>query len=370
MSSSFNRARARGACPFFGLLLASVAWGQAAPPALPVNSQENIPATDKPAEVRVGPDEAVITLDGFCADSPPPSRPCKTVITRSQFEKLTEALQPGMPPTLRLKVANAYARMIRMAAAAEKRGLDKTPAFEEEMRYARMQLLSQDLSHALQEEANNISEADLENYYHQNQLSFEQATFARIFIPHSKRTASASNAPQATNSEATQSTAAARPDAQGGEDAAAMMQLASDLRARAVNGEDPDKLQVEAYTAAGISGSNSNTKMEKVRRAMLPPQHESVMDMRPGQVSQVFSDPEGAHFIYKMLAKETLSFEDARAEIRSQIANQRYRESMKAFQGEVVFNDAYFVPAGSQVSAPHSHHRETDPVSQHDPTQE
>jgi hypothetical protein len=233
-----------------------------------------------------------------------------------------------------------------------------------------MQLLSQDLSHALQEEANKISEADLEDYYHQNQPAFEQATLARIFIPHSKRVGPASSASKATDPAAAQSSAAARPDAQQQVDAAAMKQLASDLRGRAVKGEDPDKLQLEAYTAAGISGINSNTRMEKVRRAMLPPQHEAVMDLQPGQISQVFSDPEGAHFIYKMLGKETLSFEDVKTDIRSQMANQRYRESMKAFEGDVVFNDAYFVPAGSQVGAPHSHRRASEPVSQRGPGHE
>ena len=368
MSSRFNWARAQGACPFLCLLLASLAWGQAIQPALRANSQKNIPATDKPSEVQVGPDEPVITLDGFCADSVPHDRPCKTVITRAQFEKLTDALQPGMPLELRLKVANAYTRMMKMAAAAEKRGLDKTPAFEEEMRYARIQLLSQDLSHVLQEEANGITDADLEAYYHQNQLSFEQATLARIFIPHSKRTASAANASKATRSAASQSPTAAQPDAQEQAEAAAMTQLAADLHVRAVHGEDPNKLQLEAYTAAGITGVHSSTRMEKVRRAMLPPQHEAVMDLKPGQVSQVFSDPEGAHFIYKMLGKETLPLDDVKAEIHSQIANQRYRESMKAFQGDVVFNDAYFVPAGSQVSAPHPHRRQSDPVSQRDPS--
>ena len=373
MSSRFSRARAQSACPLLCLLLASVAWGQATQPALPAHSPKDIPEADNRRE-QVGPDEAVITLDGFCADSVPRDRPCKTVITRAQFEKLTEALQPGMPLELRLKVANAYAQMIRMAAAAEKRGLDKTPAFEEEMRYARMQLLSQDLSHALQQEANNISEAELEDYYHQNQLSFEQATLARIFIPHSKRTASPGDASEFANSSAVQrsdsQSSSAQPDAQEQADAAAMTQLAADLRVRAVKGEDPDKLQLEAYTAAGISGINSNTRMEKVRRAMLPPPHEPAMDLKPGQVSQVFSDPEGAHFIYKMLGKETLSFDDTKAEIRRQMANQRYRDSMKAFQGNAVFNDAYFVPAGSQVSAPHSHRRQARARSQRDPSHE
>ena len=111
-----------------------------------------------------------------------------------------------------------------------------------------------------------------------------------------------------------------------------MTKVAADLRARAVNGEDPDKLQVEAYTEAGIPRTSSNTKMEKVRRATLPPQHETVMDLKPGEVSEVFSDPGGAHFIYKMISKHTLTLEEAKTEIRTAISGQRYRDSMKAFR--------------------------------------
>ncbi|MGC2169789.1 MAG: hypothetical protein WA623_00220, partial [Candidatus Sulfotelmatobacter sp.] len=121
------------------LLLASLACGQAAQPATPSTA-------DNASEVKVGPDDPVITVNDFCADAAQHGDACKTVITRAQFEKLTEALQPGMSLALRLRVANAYARNLRMSAAAEKRGLDKTPAFEEEMRFARMQLLAQDLT--------------------------------------------------------------------------------------------------------------------------------------------------------------------------------------------------------------------------------
>ena len=67
------------------------------------------------------------------------------------------------------------------------------------------------------------------------------------------------------------------------------------------------------------------------------------MELNPGEVSQVFSDPEGAHFIYKMISKNTLPLEDAKSEIRTQISSQRYRDSMKSFEGNVVFNDAYFI---------------------------
>lgn len=318
--------------PYFAglicLLLASLAHGQTVPPA-------GVDATGEAPEVTVGPDDPVITVNDFCAEASPPGNGCKTVITRAQFEKLCEALQPGMSLSLRLNVANAYARNLRMAAAAEKRGLDKTPAFEEAMRYARLQLLSQDLTRALQAEANNISDADLTDYYKKNEASFEEATLARIFIPHTKQAAAAHEDGE---------------DAQRKADEEAMTKAAADLRARAVHGEDPDKLQIEAYTEAGIPRTSSNTKMEKVRRNTLPPQHESVMDLKPGEVSEVFSDPGGAHFIYKMIGKRTLTLEEAKTEMRTAISSQRYRDSMKSFQGDVVFSDAYFNPPGTPVS--------------------
>jgi hypothetical protein len=310
------------------LLLSSLVYGQASQSATPSA------ATDKSTEVKVGSDDPVITVSGFCTDLAAQGDKCRTVITRAQFEKLTDALQPGMSLSLRLNVANAYARNLRMSAAAEKRGLDKTPEFEEEMRYARMQLLAQDLTRALQAEANNITGADLEDYYQKNKSTYEQATVARIFVPHAKQVAPGQKAIEDASSEE------------------AMTKLGADLRARAVNGEDPDKLQIEAYAEAGITRTSTNTKMVNVRRATLPPQHETVMDLKPGEVSGGYSDPGGAHFIYKMISKKILPLEDAKAEIRTQISSQRYRDSMKTYQGDVVFNDAYFIPPGKPAAQP------------------
>jgi hypothetical protein len=266
--------------------------------------------------VAVGPDDPVITLAGFCAESTRTAGACKTIITRAQFEKLIDALQPDMPPALKLKVANAYARNLRMAAAAEKRGLDKTPEFQEEMRYARLQLLSQDLTRLLQAQSKQITDVELKDYYQQNRSSFEQATVVRIFIPPATKTTP--------------------------EDA--MTKLAAVLRARAVKGEDPDTLQLDAYAAAGMPKSSVNTKLQNVRRTSLPLRHESVLSLQPGAVSEVFADPGGAHYIYKMIDKQTLTLEQATAEIRTAIAARRYRDSTQDFQGGVVFSDDYFNP--------------------------
>ena len=304
-------------------------------------------APENAAEVKVGPDDPVITIDGFCA-TPAAADNCRTVMTRAQFEKLAEALQPGMSPSLRLNVAHAYARNLRMSAAAEKRGLDKTPAFEEEMRYARMQLLAQDLNRTLQTEANNISDFDLEDYYRKNQPSFEQAVVARIFVPHG--IVPHTKAVPAADTQPSEPAKAAAADA--------MAKVAADLRARAVAGEDPDKLQLDAYAESGSPRSSVNTRMENVRRSTLPPQHETVMDLKVGEVSEVFSDPEGAHFVYKIIGKRMLTLEEAKTEIRTAISTQRYHDSMKDFQSDAIFNDAYFIPPGKPGTEPQRNRRE------------
>jgi hypothetical protein len=209
---------------------------------------QSAPSGGEPVPVTVGPDDPVITLEGFCSEPAGPAGACSTFVTRAQFEKLIDALQPDMPPSLELKVADAYARNLRMAAAAKQRGLDQTPEFQEELRYARMQLLAQDLTRLLQAQSNQISAAELAAYYRKNRSSFDQATVARIFIP-----------PSARMSEE------------------AMAQLAAALRERAVKGEDPDALQREAYAAAGSPKPKVDTKLENVRRITLPPRHESVL---------------------------------------------------------------------------------------------
>lgn len=328
-------------CP----VLACLACGQAVPSS-DLGESTNQTRTASPAkesvETTVAADDPVITINDFCPGQPQAHHVCKTVITRAQFEKLTEALEPGMPLSLRLKVANAYARNLRMSSEAEKQGLDKTPEFREEMRYARMQLLSQDLNRRLREEANAITDTDLRDYYKQHESDYEQATFARIFVPHQRQSAPARE-PMGTDKET-----------QGNEtqpDADAMSKLAEQLRIRAVRGEDPDQLQIEAYREAGIERTTVNTKIDNARRNTLPPQHESVMELKPGEVSQVFSDPEGAHFIYKMLTKEMLTLDVAKTEIRQEIAKQRYRSSMKDFDGNVVVSDAYFNPPKKMNSA-------------------
>ena len=61
------------------VLLAGLAYGQAAQPATPPAAgakaeQSTSAAPEKAPEVNVGPNDAVITLKGFCADASPTGR--------------------------------------------------------------------------------------------------------------------------------------------------------------------------------------------------------------------------------------------------------------------------------------------------------
>jgi hypothetical protein len=338
------------------LLLAGLAYGQAAPSATPPAATPSA-STAKAPEIKVGPDDAVITLKGFCADATQQGDACKTVISRAQFEKLAESLQPGMSPAIRRQLATAYSRILRMSTVAEKRGLDKQPKFEEKMNFARMQVLSGELSSALQEDAGKVTDGDIDDYYKKNEASYEQATFARMFVPRAKQIVNPVVRPKAgTNvgakASATASTNKLPTEAQKKASEEAMTKLAAGLRARAAKGEDPDTLQKEAYVAAGLPGNAPSTKMEKVRRTTLPANHQAVMDLKPSEVSEVISDPNSGHYIYKLVSKETLSVDTVKPEIRSTISSQRYRDSMQNFQGNVDLNDAYFGPTRNPAMPP------------------
>jgi len=342
------------------LLLAGLAYGQAAQPATPPAAgakaeQSTSAAPEKAPEVKVGPDDAVITLKGFCADSTLQGDACKTVITRAQFEKLVEALQPGMPPPLRRQLANRYAQVLKMSTEAEKRGLDKGPAFEEKMYFARLQILSQELGRALQEDSGKVTDADIEDYYKKNEPSYEQVTLERIYVPRAKQIPPAVKTKADTEAGAKNAakTNAEQPPTEEQKKAAeeAMKKVAADLRARAAQGEDPEKLEKEAYAAAGLPGTAPITKMEKLRRTALPANHQAVIDLKPGEVSELISDNSG-YYVYKMVSKETLSLDAAKPEIIKTISSQRYRDSMQSFQGNIDLNEAYFGPTRNPAMPP------------------
>ena len=204
----------------------------------------------------------------------------------------------------------------------------------------------------MQAESNNVSDQDIQDYYEKNKANFEQATFIRIFVPHTKRIetpvppikkGAASKTETETTPAAKPATKKLTPEEQQKAGEEAMKKEAAALRKRLMAGEDPDKLEKAAFAAGGLPGAPPPPKMDKVRRTSLPPAHQSVMELKADEVSEVISDPSG-NYIYKMVSKEAMPLDAAKTEIRNTISAQRYRDAMQKFQNNADLNDAYFAP--------------------------
>lgn len=337
------------------LLLGALAWGQMAPqkstPAAPAQTATSpkpaAPQSGAPAEeskaAEVPMDAPVFTITGLC-DKPgadKASADCKVVVTRAEFEKMVDAVQPNLPPRARRQFASRYADALVMSKKAEEMGLDKTPSFQERIKLARTQVLSQELGKALQEKANKISDQDIQDYYQKNLSNFEQADMDRIYVPKTKQMPEADE----EKGENEKKLSEAEEEKQEKESEAAMKDTADKLHARAVAGEDFAKLQEAAYEAAGIKSGSPTANLSKMRRSMLPASQVAVMDMKAGEISAVIADQNG-FFIYKVKSKTTMPLDEAREEIHNTLRSQHLQEEMKAVQesAKPTFEEKYFGP--------------------------
>jgi hypothetical protein len=333
----------------FCLLFGAVSWGQEkpVPSALQpdyrppvVRDNEEDEATPASAST-VAADAPVLTIKGLCPEStnspsPHPSNAsCQTIITRAQFERLADALQPRISPSMKRQLASSYPKLLAMAHEAEERGLEKNPHFEQRLAFARVQILSQELVRQIEEDAAKVSEKDIEDYYRSHAAAFREATLERIFIPNRKRL---DPAPKETTPEAL------RTQRKEAEDA--MSHEAQVLRTRAAAGEDFFKLQNEAYAAAGLDSVPPTPSLGQVRRDGLPPAHISVFELKPGEVSPVISDSTG-HYVYRLDAKETETLDAVKESIHKTLQSQRTEEMIRVVQEPITteVNPAYFGPS-------------------------
>lgn len=352
-------------------LLGTMAFGQAAPSAPPPPQPAQAEAENEakpPADTSasVPSTAAVLTINGICAAQPKAAVPakgaaakpaatskaasgdCKTVITKAEFEKLANALAPNTTPQQRKQLAGVLPRIIAMSTEAKKEGLDKTPQYDETVKFVKMQVLTNQLQRKVQEEAADIPPAEIEKYYKEHPDQFEQYNVDRIFVPRTKQVeAEANEADDAKLTDEQKKAKEASEKAKTDDAEQAMTKLADELRAKAAAGEDVTKLQKEAFDAAGMKIESPTVNLPSVRRTGLPPAHAAIFDLKPGDVSQVISDS-GGHYIYKMNSKTEMTLDQARNEIKGKMQNDRMREKMEKLNGsyKVDTNEAYFGPGG------------------------
>ena len=279
----------------------------------------------------VAPDKAVITIEGLCekpGSSGDASANCKTVVTRAEFEKIINAVQPNMPLAA---FANRYAVALYLAERAHALGLDQGPNFDEKMHIARLQVLAQMGGERIHQEAANVTDSEIERYYHEHITDYKTVTYDHLMVPKQKQIDPAAQKP-------------GDPDLQKKREAseAEMKAEADKLRARAAAGEDFTKLQQEAYDVGGYTNVKaSNTRVDKARKDRIPPAEAAIFELKAGEVSQVFADA-GGFAIYKIDAIEDLPLANVRDEISRKLTTDKERGEIESLQKATKLDDAYF----------------------------
>jgi hypothetical protein len=290
----------------------------------------------------------VSTLQGLCerpANSNATPTDCSTVITRADFEKLVNAVQPNMPATNRKPFATRYVTVLLLAEKAHEMGLDKTPEFEEQMYIARVQLLARQAGEKIQRDAANVPDSEISDYYQQHASDYKTISFERIYIPKQKQAE--------TSGDPNQLHAETKPAASEAE----MKDEADKLRARAAAGEDPTKLQQQANDFAGTKAQVTNVKVDNMRKASIPPTDAGIFDLKAGEVSQVFSDASG-YRIYKVEEIKDLPLASVHDEIARAVQGQNMKNAFDSLQNsaKTTFDNTYFsTPAAPSLRSPGEH---------------
>jgi parvulin-like peptidyl-prolyl isomerase len=329
------------------LLLSSLAFSQAAKPEAskpqssnPATGASSPPSSTLPVIPQEVPESgAVITLQGLCPGTAGPTTGagCKTVVTRAEFEKLINTLNPDMPQNSRQMIAQQYAKALVLQNLAERQHLEDTQHFKDMMELMRTQVLAQELVKQAQDKAK-PTPSEVDEYYKQHEQNYEQAALKRLYIPKSKPSLKA--------------------DEKQPSDAELKLE-ADKFRARVVGGEDFDKLEKEIYEASGLKTPPPPTSIPNWRRSMVPPAQASIFDLKPGEVSQPLIQPEGI-YIYKMESRKTIPLNDVRAEIEQTLQKEKLTAGLDSVMNSVKpeLNENYFggrstpTPATSSTPAP------------------
>jgi PPIC-type PPIASE domain len=277
--------------------------------------------------------KTVVTIHGLCSDARKastggePKKPgdCVTTLSRQQMEtvvKVVEATGRSVLAPQRRDVAMSYVDLMANAAAAEKAGVDKDPRFADVLRLARLKALNDMYQVRLEEEANQVSNAEIKAYYEKNIAGFEELTLSHISVPRYN----------SANLKDPDFEAKAKKDAY-------------DIRERSAKGEDMDELQKDALETLGIKAPPS-TKMAPVRRGVFAKEQEEVLfALKPGEVSKVVEQP-GSYIIFKLEKRGTPPLEDVKSEIHGKLSRQKIDSLHAAVAASVHadYNDDYFGP--------------------------
>lgn len=328
------------------LLLTGAMLSQTQSPSPTLKTRQSDPNELVPDSV-VSPGAPVITVQGLCekpASSNATPSDCSTVITRAEFEKIVNAVQPNMAPAQKKQFANQYVMALLLAEKAHEMGLDQGPEFNERLQLTRLQLLDREAAQQLQKDAQNVPESAINDYYQQHAAEYKTISFERIYVPRQKQIETSGNE-KPNDPEVQKKREASEAD---------MKAEADKLRARAATGEDFLKLQQEAYDFAGSKMKASNVKMENLPKNSIPSTDASIFDSKKGEVSQVFSDPTG-YRVYKVLEITDQPLAKVHDQIAQTLRTENIKKSFDSLQNsaKTTYDEAYFgTPAPPSLRNP------------------
>jgi parvulin-like peptidyl-prolyl isomerase len=272
----------------------------------------------------VAPDGPVISVGGVCKSPSVKTGDCKTVITRSEFERLMEVLsrqhdaqaQQSIPPEAKRQLALQYSRLLLFADLAEKQGLQNTPDGKVLINFLRLQAMTEELARSIQQKSL-PTPAEINDYYEHHRDQYSQWDLQRIVVP-------------------------STPKAEGHVDQEQLKKVAENLYERASHGGDFDALQKEAFEK---TGTQNPPKAEVVLTpgASIPEAHAAVYRLKPGEVSRLIEDPTG-FYIYKLNSSTVVPLEQNKAAIQDLLSRERAQEAIQKLieSNKITLNSDYF----------------------------
>ncbi len=277
-------------------------------------------------------DQPVITLKGGCQPEGDvaPAKDCVSTITRAEFEKLANALQPDMAADSKRQFATNYGRLLIFSDAARALHLENDPNVQQIIQFVSNQVLAEGLKRHYTEQYAHPTETQIQDYYNQNSAKYREAMLERIIIPNNPGTA---DKPQDNKAQAAAT--------------------AEKIRERWVAGEDAVKLQQAAFESAGVTGASTpEINIGAKRPGSLPVNQEAVFQLKAGEISQPYSDP-AATYLYKTVTVRQIPLSEVKDSIVKTLQQQQLQDKLEAVgkSATPVLNDEYFGPPPSTTPA-------------------
>jgi peptidyl-prolyl cis-trans isomerase C len=285
---------------------ATVLLGQTPPPQSPQTpppmpqihlTAENPPMVKQP---EVPPDRVVITVGNI-------------KITAAQFNALIDTLQPQYRAMAhgngRKQLADNIVKMLTLAQEAEKRKIDQTPEYKDELMFQNFNLLASKLAGQIGKEVK-ISDADEQAYYEAHKGEFE-TVHARHILIRFKGSAVPVRPGQNDLSEA---------------DALAKAQ---EIRKKIQDGADFATLAKAESDDAG-SGANGGDLPPFHHGQMVPAFEQAAFALKPNELSEPVKSQFGYHIIF-VVSHDAKPFEEVRSDIEKTMKPEQSQKAVNQF---------------------------------------